>query len=217
MMDGSISELARVIWDWLPLSDEQGTADMIFVFGSDAASVPRLALELYRHGVASEIIVSGGFGRLTGASQKPEADIFADMLLLNGVPRSSLIIENTSTNSGENIAFSKRLARELGKSYRSGVAVTTPLLSRRQKATLQQQWPEISWLMSTYMPTTVSARLAAEHPEEFLHLIVGEVDRLATYPDKGYTTPVTIPAKVLEARTRLADAGFDKYSIAPAA
>lgn len=213
IMDTDITTAARIIWDWLPLRDEPAGCDLIFVFGSDAAKVPLQALRLYRDDIAPLIVVSGGFGRLSGANQQPEADIFADVLRSNGVPADAILVENASGNSGENIAFSQRLLAQHNKQPRTGIAVTTPLLSRRQKATLQKQWPEISWQMAPYAPITADERLAGDDAEEFLHLIVGEVDRLATYPDKGFMTPVDIPVDVLAARDGLADAGYRKYTL----
>ncbi len=210
-MDTSLVVSAEAIWDWLPLKDDLDTSDVIFVFGSDSTKVPMHALQLYRNNIAPLIVVSGGFGRLSGVNQKPEADIFASVLRSNGVPEHSIIIENKSTNSGENISFSKSMLKKLGKTLSRGVAVTTPLLSRRQKATLQKQWPEIDWQIDTYTPTAVTDRLAMDDAEEFLHLIVGEIDRLETYPGKGFMTPVDIPAEVLEAKTKLAAAGYSKY------
>lgn len=212
-MDETLAASAEIIWDWLPLNDALDASDVIFVFGSDSMKVPMHALKLFRNGIAPVVVVSGGFGRLSGTNQKPEADIFASVLMSNGVPEESIVIENKSSNTGENISFSKRLLGELDTVHGTGVAITTPLLSRRQKATLQKQWPEIQWRIDTYTPDTVTERLAGDDPEEFLHLIVGEIDRLVTYPGKGFMMPVDIPPEVLEAKAKLATAGYDKHSV----
>lgn len=68
-----------------------------FNHGADRATH---TLQLYKMGFVKKIIVSGGSGRLDGGGVK-EADDLAAFLLLAGVPREDILIENESKNTHE--------------------------------------------------------------------------------------------------------------------
>ena len=68
-----------------------------------------LAVELYRAGAASAMVVSGG-----GAGPVAEAEIMRDMALAAGVPETALLCEAGSRNTVENALNTARLLRERG-------------------------------------------------------------------------------------------------------
>lgn len=78
------------------------------------------AAALFQAGWGKWILFTGGFGTgpHSGANllgwTKPEAQIFADEAVRLGVPPDAIIVENSASNSGENILFSRRQLRELG-------------------------------------------------------------------------------------------------------
>src|SRR5262245_59647515 len=66
--------------------------------------------ELALAGWAPLLIFSGGLGAITRHLwHEPEADKFAAIAIERGVPRDRILIENQSTNTGENVAFTKRM------------------------------------------------------------------------------------------------------------
>ncbi len=78
-----------------------------FTQGADRATH---TLQLYKMGFVKKIIVSGGSGRLDGRGVK-EADDLADFLVLAGVPKEDILIENESKNTRESaVAVAKLLS-----------------------------------------------------------------------------------------------------------
>lgn len=63
----------------------------------------------------------------------PEADLFAQIAIDMGVPRSAILIENRSTNTGENIVFTKALLEQKNIHPNSFLLVQKPY--RKEEAT----------------------------------------------------------------------------------
>lgn len=98
------------IWNYLRLDHTLEKVDCIIAFGTFDIKVAELGAELYLKGYAEYLLMTGGLGKGTLERwTKPESEIFAEIALKKGVPKSALLIENKSTNTGENIAFSKLL------------------------------------------------------------------------------------------------------------
>lgn len=201
---------AEQIWDWLPRRDSLQPADILLVLGSSPTEAPEWSANLWHRKLAPVIVASGGFGRISGDNQLPEADLCAQILAKEGVPATVILIENKSTNTGENIAFSKTVLEANGLHVSKGIIVTTPLLTRRQKASLDKQWLGIEWQVTAPDSHTVE-ELVATQGDEFLHLIVGELDRLEEYPKKGYAEAIEIPDEIIMAKNCLIDAGYIKH------
>src|SRR5213083_2199988 len=112
-MDGRIRELAGRIWRYHHLNHPLSPADAILVLCSHDTAVAKRGAELYLHGWAPLLIFAGGLGSITRHLwQEPEADQFARIAIERGVPRDRILVENRSTNTGENVLFTKRLLAE---------------------------------------------------------------------------------------------------------
>ena len=59
-----------------------------------------------------------------------------------GVPKASILIENRSTNTGENVLFTKQLLADRGLDPQSFILVQKPYMERRTYATFMKHWPE---------------------------------------------------------------------------
>jgi uncharacterized SAM-binding protein YcdF (DUF218 family) len=100
-------------------TDYRGNADAILVLGAKvhADGTPsgalldrtRTACELWRAGLASTLVFSGGRDTDAGASE-PEA--MARIAREAGVPDSALVLDETGNDTASSIAFTARLARE---------------------------------------------------------------------------------------------------------
>ena len=67
-----------------------------------------------------------------------------------GVPRERILIETRSTNTGENVDFSRQLLAESGHhAERKAIAVQKPYMERRTLATFQQRWPELEVVVTS--------------------------------------------------------------------
>src|SRR5215212_365286 len=110
MISEKIFSLAKTLWDYHHMNHELVKSDVILALGSHDLRVAERAAEVYLEGWAPLLVCSGGLGNLTsGIWTESEADQFATIAVKMGVPESAVLIENTSTNTGENIIFTDRL------------------------------------------------------------------------------------------------------------
>src|SRR6187431_713653 len=114
-MDDRIRALAEQLWHYHQLNHELARADVIMVLCSHDTGVADRGAQLFLDGWAPLLIFSGGLGSITGRLwTEPEADRFSEIAVKMGVPRDHILIENRSTNTGENVRFTKRLLEEKG-------------------------------------------------------------------------------------------------------
>lgn len=187
-------------------------ADLILAAGSHELRVPEHAAALYHQGFAPLVICSGGFGKITtGLFREPEAVLFARKCVELGVPEEKILIESASTNTGENFSLSKKLLDGLGIYPEKGLIVCKPYMSARTWATACKQWPELTWQVSA-PPIPFAAYFNDDAPmEQEIQLLVGDLQRLRTYAEKGFQIPVEVPEPVWAAYERLVQSGYDAY------
>jgi uncharacterized SAM-binding protein YcdF (DUF218 family) len=68
------------------------------------------ALRLYKEGTVDKLILSGGLD--ANGSTKTEAEGMRDYLIKKGISADKLLLEEKSTSTYENLAFSKRIAEQ---------------------------------------------------------------------------------------------------------
>ncbi len=209
-----IDTLAKIIWDYHHMNNLLVKSGCIFVLCSMDTRVAERAAELYQQGYAPYILFSGGSGKWTkDIFDKPEAEVFADVAMKLGVPEDAIIIENKSTNTGENIIFSKQLLQEKGLDFNSFILVQKPYMERRTYATFKKRWPEKEF-------TVTSPQLSFEEytqdkifKELTIHVMVGDLQRIKEYPVKGFQIPQEIPNDVWAAYEKLVSLGYTSHLI----
>lgn len=208
MNDSSIDKLTKKLWDFNKLGQILEKADCIIVLGSHDIRVAERGAELFLKGFAPVILFSGGFGRLTGDFKKPEAEVFADRAIELGVPRGKILIENKSTNTGENIDFSIRLLEIQGIKFEKIILVHKPYMERRAYATFRKHFPDIKVQITSpqipyekYPNKIISKR-------EMINIIVGDTQRVKLYSEKGFSVKQEIPRQVWQAYEELVKKGF---------
>ncbi|HEY6954995.1 MAG TPA: YdcF family protein [Flavisolibacter sp.] len=214
MLSSETLHLARTLWDYHHMNIPLQKADCIFALGSHDLRVAERAAELYLERWAPLLIVSGGFGRITReTSAETEADLFADIALQKGVPKESILIENSSTNTGENISFTRELLHQKGLDIQSFILVQKPYMERRAYATFQKQWPgKTVFVTSPQIP--FEDYPTDEYPmETVINIMVGDLQRIRIYAEKGFQVPQPIPAEVWNAYERLVSLGFDQQLV----
>ncbi len=202
------------MWNYHRLGHTLEPADLIFVLGSHDLRVAGHAAELFHRGLAPCVVLSGGLGRLTaGTWTRSEAEMFAEVLRARGVPDSACLLENRSTNTGENIRFTRQLLAERGMTVRSIIAVQKPYMERRAFATIRKQWPEVAVRLSS-PPLEFADYGNADIPlDEVVHIMVGDLQRIMEYPGLGFMIPQEIPDHVRHAYALLVAAGFSRHLI----
>ncbi len=184
------------LWDYLSIGTSKDSPDIFFVFGRDDFAIADKAAELYRS-YRKKLILLGGRGRLTGTITGSEAEAFRDHLLLKGVPEQDMVLETKSSNTGENIIEGLAILQGLGIYSRVGIVTHAPHV-RRTLAAARLHAPQIDWLLFPDS-CTIDTQPLAETVKE----LVGEVDRLETYPALGYIASDPIPLDILEIRNLL--------------
>jgi uncharacterized SAM-binding protein YcdF (DUF218 family) len=219
-MDAQIQSLAETLWDYHLMKQQVAKADAILVLCSHDERVAERGAELFLEGFAPLIIFSGGRGEITRQLwQEPEAERFARIAMSLNVPRESILIEVESTNTGENIAFTKRLLAEKGLDPQSFIVVQKPYMERRSYATFRKLWPEKELIVTS--PQVSFRSYLAEYANRALSvadvvsIMVGDLQRIKIYPERGFQIEQEIPDHVWHAFERLVRAGYDKYLIQP--
>ena len=216
VMNQLLYQAAKRLYDFMSACEPADQADLILALGSHDFRVPDHAASLYLSGAAPLIVCTGGYGKMTeGAFPKPEGVLFAERCAARGVPPEAVLIEDKATNTGENFSLSRKMLR--GKRIKTGLAVCKPYMAKRAWAAGTKQWPEVSWSVS--VPDIPFSQYAPDEaaliPE--IELMVGDLQRLALYAEKGYQAPVAIPPDVEEAWHCLRKAGFSRYVISDGA
>jgi uncharacterized SAM-binding protein YcdF (DUF218 family) len=207
----SVDDCARTLWDYHHVGHSLETADAILGLGSHDTRVAERGAELFLAGWAPLLLFSGYLGGLTsGLWKRPEAEIFADVAAGLGVPRDRILVEARSTNTGENVDFSRQLLAEKGLLPRKAIAVQKPYMERRTLATFRQRWPELEVIVTSPQIDFDDYPTAGMDKDGVIHIMVGDLQRLIVYGRKGWSTPQDVPAEVLEAYERLVAAGYTR-------
>ena len=136
-MTDDVRENALTVWNYHRLNHPLRRADAILVLCSHDTAVAERGASLFLDEWAPWLIYSGGQGAITRQIwNEPEADLFARIAVERGVPADRILIENASTNTGENIQFTRRLLAERGLDPASFIVVQKPYM-HTYKATLK--------------------------------------------------------------------------------
>ena len=215
-MDSHIRTLVEKIWNYHRLNHQLSRSDAILVLCSHDKVVARRGAQLFLDGWAPLLIVAGGLGAITKHFwSEPEADQFARIAVEMGVPRESILIENKSTNTGENVLFTKRLLAEKELDPQSFIVVQKPYMERRSYATFRKVWPEKSVTVTS--PQLSLDEYLGQYSHETLSsgdivsIMVGDLQRIRLYPEKGFQIQQDIPDDVWEAYEELVKAGYDRH------
>lgn len=215
MAEPSIDELAQIIWDYHHLHHKLEKADLILALGSNDLRVAEHAAKLYLQGWAPMLMFSGNVGALTrGKFARSEAETFAEIAIEKGVPPEAILIEPESTNTGENIANSRRILAGRGMDPETIILVQKPYMERRAYATFMNFWPGKRLIVSS-PPISFADYSTPQLPKELvINIMVGDLQRIRDYPAKGFQIAQEIPADVWQAYEKLVALGYDKHLIA---
>ena len=195
---------------------ELAPAGAILVLCSHDTAVATRGAQLWLDGWAPWLIFSGGLGAITRHMwSEPEADQFARIAREMGVPAGRILIENASTNTGENVQFTRRLLAERGLNPASFIVVQKPYMERRSYATFRKVWPEKNVIVTSprasldeYLSAYSNDALSVD---DVISIMVGDLQRIREYPARGFQIPQDIPADVWDAYQQLVRAGYDRH------
>ena len=215
-MDGRIRRLAEKVWHYHQLNHALSKSDAILVLCSHDVRVAERGAELFLDGWAPLLIFSGGLGSITRRLwRESEADQFARIAVGLGVPDDSILIENQSTNTGENVVFTRRLLEAKGIDIQRFILVQKPYMERRTYATFCKQWPGKDLRVTSprvsfddYLSHYTNEALS---PDDVISIMVGDLQRIREYPKLGFQIEQDIPGDVWDAYEQLVKAGYDRH------
>jgi len=209
-----VNHLAQKIWDYHHLNHRVEESGAILVMGSHDLRVAERGAQLFLEHGAPLLIFSGGLGNLTrGVWDQPEADRFAEVAARMGVPRERILIENRSTNTGENIQFTKQFLAKLHLDPQSFILVHKPYMERRAFATFRKVWPEKRVLVTSPQISFADYPNQEISQREVIDIMVGDLQRIRLYPAKGFLIPQEIPPDIWAAGQKLIQLGYSQNLI----
>ena len=205
---------AKILWKYLQINHPLRKSDVVIAMGSHDLRVAAYAAQLVLEGWAPLLICSGGFGRLTnGTWQESEAARFTAAAVEKGLPRKKILQEDRSTNTGENLLFSKALCEEHNIPTRTVLLVHKPYMERRVWAATRKIWPEPQASVSS-PPIPFEAYPTEDIPlKQVIHIMVGDFQRILFYPEKGFAVPQPVPDEVMDTFDLLVLNGFTQHLI----
>jgi uncharacterized SAM-binding protein YcdF (DUF218 family) len=217
-MDERLRPLVEKLWLYHRLNHQLMKSDAILVLCSHDTAVATRGAQLFLEGWAPLLIFSGGLGSITKHLwSEPEADQFATVAVAMGVPRDRILVENRSTNTGENVIFTKRLLAERQLDPQRFIVVQKPYMERRSYATFKKVWPEKEVIVTSpqvslddYFAKYSNDALSKD---DVISIMVGDLQRVKLYPQKGFQIPQEIPGDVWEAYEALVAAGYNRHLI----
>ncbi len=214
MSESLIDDLSQKIWDYHHLNHKLEKSDVILALGSNDLRVAEYAADLYLQGWAPLLALSGNAGALTQERfNRPEAELFAEIALKKGVPESAILIEAESTNTGENIVFSRRLLESKRINPNSLILAQKPYMERRAYATFMKLWPG-KRVIAASPPIPFSEYPNEDLPKDLvINIMVGDLQRIRIYPGRGFQIEQEIPDDVWRAFETLVELGYDRHLI----
>lgn len=218
-MNSAVRPHVETIWNYLKLNHPLEKADAIIVLGSHDDVVAERGAELFLEGWAPLLVFSGGLGVITRHLwNEPEAERFARIAIAIGVPRDRILLETRSTNTGENVRFTRSLLEQRGFRGRNVIVVQKPYMERRAFATFRKEWPGVDVIVaSPNLPLDdYLARCATEQipVDAVIGIIAGDLQRIRVYPERGLQIAQEIPEEVWTAFETLVAAGYDGHLVA---
>ncbi len=210
-MTAEVDRLAQIVWDYHHLNHRLEKSDAILVMGSHDLRVAERGAQLFLERWAPLLIFSGGLGNLTrGIWDRPEAERFADVAVSMGVRREEILIENQSTNTGENVRLTQALLAKRRLDPHKFILVHKPYMERRAFATFRKNWPEKQAIVTSPQIAFADYPNQEISKREMIGIMVGDLQRIRLYPAKGFQIAQDIPPDVWDAGQRLIELGYSQ-------
>jgi len=210
--DADVAAPLATVWDYMRLVHAPRRADAILVLGSFDPVAAVHAARLWKQGFAPVIIMSGGIahrgGLLDTGWDRPEAHVFADKAMGEGVPASAILIEEKAQNTGDNFTLGRAIAEQAGLNTERLIVVAKPYMTRRGYATGRKVWPEVELSMQCEEIGVREYFAREPDPERTLLALVGDLHRIFVYPALGFQIAQERPDVVVAALSRLIDLGY---------
>lgn len=214
LLDPDVMKNIKVLWDYHHMNQKLSKSDLIMVLGNHDFNTIKQGIALFKEGYAPFMVIAGGQGVGTkGVFSESEADTFAKIAIENGIPFDKIILENKSTNTGENYSFTRKRLDENNLKYDKVIVVTKPYMERRVYATAKVHWPDVEIIVSSIPLSLEDYLKTLSDPEQDINFMVGDLQRIDVYPKKGFQIHQDIPEAVWGAFYSLVSKGYTNHLI----
>jgi uncharacterized SAM-binding protein YcdF (DUF218 family) len=210
--------------------------DVLVLLGNSIPYTIKCAAEAYKNKLCDRILINGGIGHSTEilrnkikkdkrfnfikVDNRAEADIFFDIMTkIYNIPDSKIIVENKSTNCGDNALKAIELLDKLNISYKSLLLIQDPTMQLRTYASFLKYVENKKVKIINYAPFIPiidnSLKLINEGidgiwgEERYFELIMGEIPRLKDNVNgygpcgKNFIAHVDVPKEIEEQYNKL--------------
>ncbi len=153
-------DLVKEIGDFIFLEDEPQKCNVIITVGGSFPQIAEKSAELYKSGFADYVLAGGGVSVKTGVftgvkdkkdiysgDYKTECDLYEDVLIKNGVPKSAIVREDRSGHTRANAECAAAVLKEQGISAEKMILVCKRFHARRCLMFFQSAFPETEILV----------------------------------------------------------------------
>jgi len=201
---------AKLIWDYHQLGHQLRPCSAGIGLGSHDLGVATLAAGLYRAGLFPVLVFSGGNSPTTAdVFPRGEAVHYAEHAISLGVPAGAIIIEPRAANTGQNIDYSRQALADARIPVTSVMLISKPYMQRRAYATIRKAWPEAEPVCASEDITFDEYLKTIGDDKLVIDMLVGDLQRIITYPARGFAVAQDVPDDVTGAYQRLIAAGYD--------
>lgn len=190
-----INEL-QTIWNALVRQDKMpAQADIIVIGGCYDLGLAERAAEIYHSHISKLIVISGYRQAKRNIS---EAQYLSNRCIELGIPPNALIMEETASNTGENITKAATIVNDLRTNLDSVILIHKPYMSLRFLASAEAQWPKPQpKFYTTCQAITFEKYCKVNGLEDTAWKMLGDFKRMESYVANGYQTaqPISQPAK----------------------
>lgn len=214
-MENIARKKADVLWEYMLLHNPPVSADILLVLGSNDERVAVRAAELTKEYEYSVVCFTGGIAHrsdlLRPSWEQSEAEHFEHVFRQHGGMARKVVIEPRAQNTGENAQFAyEQLVKEKVMAEHTTIQIVTkPFMERRAKATFEAQWPAKETIFFITSPESLLDDYV--DPEEVVHVMVGDFQRILMYPELGFQVKQKVPRRVLRAYRKLIDFGYTRH------
>lgn len=209
-MDSVAVRHAGVLWNYLASIRREIDCSAVVVCCSYDLRVMDYAIDLLQRGRSDTVVISGDRGHWTAKLwDEPESAVFRAHAgdRLRGY---RVLLEPRATNFAENIRFSLDLVRPVERV----LFVTKPNALHRVHLTVPRVDSELRFSVACPgldFPEDVSGVVGLLG---VINEMVGDIDRILTYPELGFQVPHALPEEVLRSWRALVDRGFTDHMLA---
>ena len=188
--DLSPEEIEHITQTVFVTSDLHPASDLLFIFGTstiDGEILESVARDC-QQGRFPKVIVTGLSGRLYSETGKPVAHMIRDELIARGVPSDIILVQDKSTNTLEDVAFSLDVLEKHSISPESIAFLCKAHHSGRCLRTLRKFFPSQTLLPVPYIAAYDGIKVAEEdwyQHEVSRGRVYGEYLRIIEYTRRG--------------------------------